>query len=155
VHFTNFDLKELIQEVWDEVDNLKGKAREVRLQYEGGKRINTDRHLLKNILINLLSNAFKFSSDKSPVEVTCFAREEETTIKIRDHGVGISPEDSERIYNLFYRGNNVLHIAGTGLGLAIVNRYAELIHATLTFTSELNKGTEFILTLKNEENTAY
>jgi PAS domain S-box-containing protein len=155
VHFTNFDLKELIQEVWDEVDNLKGKAREVRLQYEGGKRINTDRHLLKNILINLLSNAFKFSSDKRPVEVTCSAGEEETNIKVKDYGVGISPEDSERIYNLFYRGNNVLHIAGTGLGLAIVNRYAELIYATLTFTSELNKGTEFILTLKNEENTAY
>ncbi|HEX5551993.1 MAG TPA: PAS domain-containing sensor histidine kinase [Chitinophagaceae bacterium] len=152
-HLTNFDLRELIHEVWAEVESLKGKDRDIRLKYEGGEMIGTDRHLLKNILVNLLSNAFKFSPDKAPVEVTCLVGKDETTIKIKDHGVGISPEDGGHIYNLFYRGNNVLHIAGTGLGLAIVSRYAELIHATLTFTSELNKGTEFILILKNEKNT--
>ena len=155
VHFTHFDLEELIKEVWAEVENLKGKDREIRFRYEGGRMIGTDRHLLKNILVNLLSNAFKFSPDNAPVEITCFAGEEETAIKVKDHGVGISPEDSERIFNLFYRGNNVLHIAGTGLGLAIVNRYAQLIHADITFTSEINQGTEFILKLKNEKNTAY
>lgn len=154
-HFTRFGLEELLREVWVEVENLKGKDREIKLTYEGGGEISTDRHLLKNILINLLSNAFKFSPDNTPVEITCLVGAEYATIKVRDHGVGISPEDREHIFNLFYRGNNVLHIAGTGLGLAIVSRYAELIHATLTFTSELNQGTEFILILKNEENTAY
>jgi len=155
VHFTRFDLEELIREVWAEVENLNGKNREIRLRYEGQRMICTDRHLLKNILVNLSSNAVKFSPDNAPVAITCFAVEKETTIKIRDHGAGISPEDGEHIYNLFYRGNNVLHIAGTGLGLAIVNRYAELIQASLTFTSELNKGTEFTLILKNEKDTAY
>lgn len=155
VHFAYFELEELIQEVWAEVENLKGKDREIKLRYEGGKTISTDRHLLKNVLINLLSNAFKFSPDKAPVEITCLVEAEETTIKVKDYGAGISGEDGKHIYDLFYRGNNVLHIAGTGLGLAIVSRYVELLQASLTFTSEINKGTEFMLIFKNEKDTAY
>ena len=153
VHFTDFNLSALIQETCAEMDNLMNVKRTYNLQGDMSAIIHTDRQLLKNILVNLMTNAIKFSPEKSPIEITFKTEKGLTTIEIKDYGTGIAPEDYHKIFNLFYRGNNVLHIAGTGLGLAIVRRYADLIHANLTFTSQLEKGTTFKLSIQNEEDS--
>lgn len=153
VHFSHFDLEELLLEIIQEVESSMGRKRDIQLSRLDAIKLYSDRHLLKNILINLVTNAIKFSPDHSVVSILCHTDKAGTSIAIQDAGVGIAPEDAAKIYNLFYRGNNVLHIKGTGLGLAIVHRYIELLDATLNFTSELNKGTTFTLSIKHEENT--
>ena len=153
VHRSQFDLEAFLLEIIQEVESILGRKRDIQLAMTGTITIFTDRHLLKTILINLITNAIKFSADNTVVLISGYTNKTGTTIAVQDAGVGIAPEDATQIYNLFYRGNNVLHIKGTGLGLAIVHRYIELLHATLHFTSELNKGTTFTLTLKHEKNT--
>jgi len=153
VHFTSFPLEDLLTEVLSELEHSVALDRNIQVSISAALIIYTDRHLLKNILLNLLSNALKFSEKDKPVEISCYQQGHSTRIIITDHGVGIASEDNKQVYNLFYRGNNVLHIAGTGLGLAIVSRYVDLIHAKLNFTSTIGEGTTFTLTLSDEKDS--
>src|SRR5690606_16710528 len=115
---------------------------------EGEKMVMLDMELLRNVLINLIANAIKFSKENGTIQVTSRNDAEEVTIKIKDNGLGISPEDQQHLFERFFRGNNALNIPGTGLGLHIVSKYIELMKGSITFKSELNKGTEFILNFK-------
>jgi len=153
VHFTPFNLESLLTEVMSELEHSIALDRIINMAISPDQIIHTDRHLLKTILLNLLSNALKFSNKEMPVEISSIQQAGTTKISVTDHGVGIAAEDNKQVYNLFYRGNNVLHIAGTGLGLAIVSRYVDLIHAKLNFTSKLGEGTTFTLTLSDEKDT--
>src|SRR5690606_9396458 len=109
--------------------------------------------MLKHIVMNLVSNAIKFSPEDSVIEIsTANKKNDKTTLSVKDHGLGISKEDQEHLFERFFRGTNVTNIQGTGLGLHIVSRYAELMNGTIEAKSELNKGTEFIVTF-NASNT--
>ncbi|MBC7421843.1 MAG: sensor histidine kinase, partial [Ferruginibacter sp.] len=66
-------------------------------------------------------------------------------LTVKDNGIGISTEDQEHLFERFFRGANVTNIQGTGLGLHIVEKYVELMDGTINFTSELEKGTSFII----------
>ena len=64
--------------------------------------------------------------------------------------MGISKEDQEHLFERFFRGANVINIQGTGLGLHIVGRYIEIMDGKIEFSSQLEKGTKFIITFKKE-----
>ena len=106
-----------------------------------------DERLLKHILFNLLSNAFKYSPEDKPIEFSVYSDSEKSIFKIRDYGIGIPPEDQARIFEPFHRGNNVDTVSGTGLGMSVVLKSLELHGGHLDFQSELNQGTTFIVTL--------
>ncbi|MCC7379609.1 MAG: sensor histidine kinase, partial [Chitinophagaceae bacterium] len=72
----------------------------------------------------------------------------EIILSIKDNGIGISAEDQVHLFERFFRGTNVTNIQGTGLGLHIVGKYIEILDGKIEFKSELEKGTEFIITLK-------
>ena len=110
--------------------------------------------LLKNILINLISNAIKFSEKDGDIEVTSSLDGGSAIISVRDHGIGISEEDQKHLFSTFFRGKNALNIQGTGLGLHIVKRYADLLGGTLSLKSQLNKGTTITLMIpvKSDDN---
>ena len=114
-----------------------------RLLYK--ENVCLDPSLLRNIILNLLSNAIKFSSEKGVIEISSTTNEKEITLTVRDCGIGISKEDQEHLFERFFRGTNAANIQGTGLGLHIVSKYIELMDGQISYSSELEKGTEFII----------
>jgi signal transduction histidine kinase len=103
--------------------------------------------ILKNVIINLISNAIKFSGAGSTIHISCSADDQQLSIAVRDQGMGISREDMKHLTERFFRGGNVLNIQGTGLGLHIIRKYLELIHGKMEIESQLNKGSCFTIYL--------
>lgn len=137
--------------VTEQVQDLQPVApagQEISYTHEGSDEpVLTDRKILRHILFNLLSNALKFSPEKTPVELYTRLSENRLEITVRDHGIGIAEEDQRHLFERFFRAQNAVNIQGTGLGLNIVSRYVELLQGTITLRSQLGQGTEFILHL--------
>lgn len=106
-----------------------------------------DETLLRHVLNNLLSNAIKYSAPDSTVELKLQCQKEAVIFEVRDEGIGIAAADTERLFESFYRASNVGSIPGTGLGLSIVKQAVEQHGGTISFTSEVNVGTTFTVTL--------
>jgi PAS domain S-box-containing protein len=104
-----------------------------------------DRRLLHLIFTNLISNAAKYSSGM-PVKVELVCSKTQILFVVKDEGIGIPPDAQTRIFEPFYRANNVDAVNGIGLGLAIVKHSVELHGGTLLFESEVGKGTTFTVT---------
>jgi signal transduction histidine kinase len=104
---------------------------------------------LERVLVNLLSNAMKFSDDDGVITVTATQNDKSATISIADTGIGISPEDQDRIFERFYRADQLFDpkTPGTGLGLAIVHAITTQYGGTITVDSELGRGSTFTLVL--------
>lgn len=96
--------------------------------------------------MNLVSNASKFSSDTSTIDIKTTNQNKQIILSVKDNGIGISQEDQQHLTERFFRGTNAGNIQGTGLGLHIISKYAELMHGKMQCKSELEKGTEFVVT---------
>jgi PAS domain S-box-containing protein len=106
-----------------------------------------DPKLLRQILNNLLLNAIKYSPDGGNISLELIYRNNSVTFRIRDEGIGIPPNDRERLFEAFYRATNVDTIQGTGLGLAIVKKCVDLYKGQIALESEIGVGTTFTVTL--------
>lgn len=102
-----------------------------------------DTKLLWQILTNLLVNAIKYSPDGGMVQLQLQTEADRAVFTVRDRGIGISPEDQQRLFEAFHRGANVGNIPGTGLGLAIVRRFVDLHQGQISVGSQLGVGTTF------------
>ncbi len=109
-----------------------------------------DEKLLRQILINLLSNALKYSPAGSTVEFELTRLDGKAVFRIQDKGIGIPHEDQLRLFESFHRAANVGTIQGTGLGLAIVRQCVDLHHGEITVDSVEGIGTTFTVTLPLE-----
>jgi PAS domain S-box-containing protein len=110
----------------------------------------TDRRALSQILLNLANNAIKFTeSGLVRLEVgQSDTNERVIDIRIIDTGIGITPEDQERLFKAFTQlGTSIGRYGGTGLGLHLSQKLAELLGGTIRFTSEFGQGSTFILSL--------
>jgi PAS domain S-box-containing protein len=137
------NIKELIEEIVEETSTLKKAGQMLSTHFHHKQNLwKLDPFLLRNILNNLLSNAFKYSSESSEVQLITH-EDPNLRIEVIDGGIGISEEDQKQLFNRFFRAENALNTEGTGLGLSIVKRYAELMNAEISFESELNKGSSF------------
>lgn len=145
--FSHFNLKELICDTIDEMKALTKNGQELISNYSGAETIDSDKRLIKNVLINLMSNAIKFSPETSNIYIDSAVDENEANISVSDKGMGISHEDQEHLFSSFFRGKNVINIQGTGLGLHIVKRYIDLLDGKVSVTSELEKGTTIKFTI--------
>lgn len=120
------------------------------IEFSGpGERIQlaVDQKLLRHIFSNLLSNAIKYSSAGSFINVELIREREHVIFRVTDHGIGISEEDRQHLFDAFHRGTNVGDIQGTGLGLSIVKQFVELHNGTIRVESEVNKGTTFTVVI--------
>lgn len=106
-----------------------------------------DEKLLRSILSNLLSNAIKYSPTGSTIQMAVVCQEEEVIFQIEDSGIGIPPEDLQRLFDPFHRAKNVGTIPGTGLGMAIVKKSLDSHGGQITVKSEVGVGTVFTVTL--------
>lgn len=150
--FGLFDLPETLRDTIDEVRGMVKKDQEIKYQHAGENIVHSDKKLVKNILINLISNALKFSDEGATVEVQSIVDSGHATIKVRDKGIGISEEDQEHLFTSFFRGKNALNIQGTGLGLHIVKRYTDLIGGSINLQSTLGEGTTITVMLPVNNN---
>ncbi len=145
---TDFNVKELITGLCIEMEALAKPGQQIVQGHKGKETIILDPGLLRNIIMNMLSNAIKFSGENAVIEVKTTVTDKEVRIIVKDNGMGISADDQEHLFERFFRGANVINIQGTGLGLHIVAKYIELMDGHIEFKSELEKGTEFIITFK-------
>lgn len=104
---------------------------------------------LDRITLNLLSNAIKFTPSGGYVYVTLNCNSDTISISVKDTGVGISKEDQNLIFNRFIQASNTnaADVSGSGIGLSLVKSLTELLDGTIALNSELNMGSEFIITL--------
>lgn len=108
--------------------------------------MSLDPHLLKNAIINLISNAIKYSGENTFIEFNTYTNKGECIVEVKDNGIGIPEEEQKHLLEPFFRANNTGKIPGTGLGLNIVKQYANLMNGDITWNSKLDEGTLFRLT---------
>lgn len=152
--FQPFILHEVIEETADEMRGLAKQGQQICYHYNGADTVLSDKKLMKNILINLISNAIKFSDEGSTIDISSGVRDGVAQVQVKDEGIGISAEDQQHLFTSFFRGKNALNIQGTGLGLHIVKRYVELIGGDISLVSEPGKGTAVTVSLP-VNNTTY
>lgn len=147
---TLIELKEFCQQIIREVQ-LTYPSRIITLLLSQDEiEFYGDSKLLWHILINLLSNALKYSSEEEAVEIKITSQELKIIIEVSDRGIGIPPEAKKHLFESFYRASNVGTVSGTGLGLAIVKRAVDLQKGTIEVLSELEKGTTIKIQLPNK-----
>jgi PAS domain S-box-containing protein len=134
-----------LQNTIEAMMQLAKTGQTIRFIHEGVKNILADISLLKNIVINLCSNAIKFSPENTMIEVNSTLTDTDLRLSFKDQGMGISKEDQQHLFERFFRAGNAANIQGTGLGLHIVAKYLELMNGHIELRSELEKGTEFIV----------
>ncbi len=145
------NIREICEEVKEEMQVTAKEGQDIIIQNNGTiETIVIDRHILKNILINLTSNAIKYSPENETVLIQTDINKSKFTIKVTDHGIGIPKEDQKHLFDTFFRAGNVSNIQGTGLGLNIVKKYVDLLGGTISFTSVYEKGTSFTIVVDIE-----
>ncbi|MBC7979329.1 MAG: response regulator [Armatimonadetes bacterium] len=153
-------MKELLgfmERLFREVCMAKGVKLVVRWDDNFPESLILDAARLRQVMINLIGNAVKFT-EKGTVEViaTCHPEEKDAgkmrvRIEVRDTGKGMPEEELEHIYEAFFQssGSKDNHTQGTGLGLSIVKRFVELMDGKVTVKTKLGEGTVFVLELPN------
>jgi len=152
VSISSFAVKEFIDDIIEEMKVIQKRGQQIICKYEGDENFTTDKRLLKNILINLFSNALKFSAEDRPVWITVENKNDHLRVLSRDEGIGIPEEDQHHLFTTFFRGKNVINIEGTGLGLPIVKRYIDLLNGNVSLQSKLGEGTTVEFTLPKLSN---
>ena len=146
VTISSFGVREFIDDIIEEMKVIQKKGQQIICKYGGEENFTTDKRLLKNILINLFSNAIKFSGENKSIGID-ITNNGLLSVVLKDEGVGIPEEDQRHLFTTFFRGKNVTNIEGTGLGLPIVKRYVDLLQGNVSLKSVLGEGTIVYLTL--------
>lgn len=146
-----FDLFSLLNEVITLLCK-KASAKDIQLELECDREelfIEGDIDRLKQVFINLISNAILYTPPSGQVKVSLFEFDKTIRIHVRDSGVGIEKEEIPRIFERFYRVDRARSrdSGGTGLGLAIVKHLVEAHHGNITVRSKVGEGSEFIIEL--------
>jgi signal transduction histidine kinase len=133
-----------IQDTKAEIDK---RSHQLVLNVENLPPVSADPSRLTQILLNLLSNAYKYSPNGGTITVSAHRKNGEVYISVIDTGVGMTPEQLAKLGTKFWRADNGLEQPGTGLGFAITRNLIELMHGTLTIESTPGKGSTFTVGL--------
>ncbi len=111
--------------------------------------IQADKGKLKQILLNLIGNAIKFTPSGGSINISSYLKDDMANIQIKDTGIGISPEDQKKLFEPFKQLDSNLsrEHTGTGLGLSLVKKLVELHNGTVSVESEVEKGSAFTVSL--------
>ncbi len=142
------DLLDFCNKMIEEAQNIAAPNHTFKIYYESkNNHAILDKKLLHHILSNLLSNAVKYSPDGGEITMRVRNTESEIEFIISDNGIGISKKDQNKLFETFYRGENIGKIEGTGLGLSIVKRCVESHGGKISFRSKVNNGSVFTVSL--------
>ncbi len=159
LHLTRVFVDEMIGEVLAEFQTLaRTKAIKLKLHKLDPShptfQVSADIDKLKQVLVNLIENAIKFTPSDGQVVITCFRNEGEVVTEIKDNGVGISRNILPRIFEKFQQGSDsfVKENKGAGLGLYIVKSLVELHRGEVWVNSKIGKGSTFSFSLPLQAN---
>src|SRR5690606_23365929 len=144
-----FDIQELIKEV---IEHIKHASPQYQINFKATAEPTTvlaDKSRIEQVLINLLTNAIKYTPDIKIIDVICETNNNWVSISIKDKGIGISKTDQQKIFQRFYRveGKNEQTYPGFGIGLFIASEILKKHKGTIRVKSELGKGSEFSFSL--------
>ncbi len=145
------NVKDILTETVDEMKNQLKSNQYFVVNCNENCHAITDKKLLRNILINLISNAIKFSEEGKIITIDAKTANNRITMAVSDEGIGIGKDDQEHLFTSFFRAANAVNIQGTGLGLHIVKRYIDLLGGELKLESEINKGTTITFSIPINE----
>ncbi|MRX71759.1 PAS domain-containing protein [Bacillus lacus] len=155
INIADCDLKEILYDVYT-ILNSKAEEKEVNLSIDirdGIVPVRGDVHRLKQIFINLISNALTYTPKGGRVHITALNQEEHAIVTVSDTGIGMDEEELPRIFERFYRIDKARsrNSGGTGLGLAIVKHLVEAHKGHIKVNSIVGEGTTFTITLNKDE----
>ncbi|MGL5382301.1 MAG: sensor histidine kinase [Culicoidibacterales bacterium] len=130
----------LLQNEWEQ----KNLALEIQLE---PTQITGDKALLYQVWVNIIGNAIRYTNPDGQIAIQLQRIGEKSYITVQDTGIGISPEQQQRIFERFYRADESRSTGGTGLGLPIVKRIVELHHGEIDVQSLVGIGTEITIVL--------
>lgn len=142
-----FDLSEMAMKVIEQL-KLTAHLENISIHLSAPSPVtgNWDRFRLEQVLLNLIMNAIRYG-EKKPVRIEVSSRGSEAILSVKDEGMGIRPEDHERIFQRFERANPEKEINGMGLGLFISKNIVTVHGGDIQLTSECGKGSEFTVIL--------
>ncbi|MEQ9438683.1 MAG: HAMP domain-containing sensor histidine kinase [Cyclobacteriaceae bacterium] len=147
-----FDLVKFMEAIVQELQHAHKPGQQVHISSPlPAIQVNLDKQFVRNIFLNLLSNALKYSPEGKLVEIAIALQLTTFSVKIVDQGVGIPEDEHKHLFDLFFRARNATNIQGTGLGLPIVKKYIDLMHGEIAVKSQVEKGTTFTVTLPLEQ----
>jgi PAS domain S-box-containing protein len=149
--YRNFNLTDLVNEVVLDMQINARSGQKIQYEHKGETTVYLDSKLIKNILINLINNAIKFTGENKNIYIRTRCDAYTISFEIQDEGIGISEDDQKHLFERFYRGKNAFNIQGTGLGLHIVGNYVDLMKGHIILNSLLNKGTTIKITFPNQK----
>lgn len=147
------DLKKYIKSI---AYNYEGKALEkniiIKYKLEDIKAL-IDKEKFAQVIINILANAIKYNNGNNEIYISSFKKDNNIVISIKDYGVGIAKSEQKNIFERFYRVDKSrgANEKGMGVGLTIAKSIVNAHGGEIKVYSEINKGSEFIITLPNEE----
>ncbi|MGL5347324.1 MAG: ATP-binding protein [Peptostreptococcaceae bacterium] len=142
---------EVFIEVYD-MTSYMAKSKNIKLLYEFKDKslaVAGNRDHVKQVFLNLVDNAIKYTPENREVHVRVYSENDKIHIKVSDNGVGIPPEDIDRIFERFYRVDKARSrdVGGTGLGLAITKHIVKSLGGNIKVNSKLGEGSEFAVTI--------
>lgn len=144
--FQEFDIVKFSEDLIEEMQMIAKQNQNIVYQHTGTvSLVNLDPALLKNSVINLISNAIKYSGENTFIEFNTELSDSGLVITVKDNGIGIPEEEQKNLFEPFFRAHNTGNIPGTGLGLNIVKRYVGLMGGEVLCKSAQNEGTTVTL----------
>ena len=147
-----FDLLTFMEAIVQELEHAQKPGQQVRIDAQPTTiPVKLDKQFVRNIFLNLLSNALKYSPEGKPVDIILKPQPTSIQVQIADQGVGIPEDEHKHLFDLFFRARNATNIQGTGLGLPIVKKYIALMQGDIAVESQVEQGTTFTVTLPREQ----
>lgn len=150
IDLQHFDLALLIKEVEQEFMATITSHKIIFGPIESGF-VHADREKIGQVIHNLISNAVKYSPAGSSIHISCSSSNDVASLRVKDHGMGIKPDDLPKIFDRYYRveGNHMFSISGFGIGLYICSEIIHRHHGKIWAESEFGKGSTFGFSLPN------
>ncbi len=153
IKYSRFKINELIKEVF-ESEEIKSAKYQIKLifkeKYNEPIYVNADRERIRQVLVNLIDNAFKYGKANGTTSVSLFTLHQQVLVEITDDGAGIDEKNLPRLFERFYRtdASRSRQIAGSGLGLSIVKHIVEAHQQSINVRSTVGIGSTFGFTLE-------
>jgi two-component system phosphate regulon sensor histidine kinase PhoR len=158
INLTRFKINDLIKEVFESME-LKARKYNIKLvfkqKYDDPILVNADREKIRQVLVNLIDNSFKYGSEDGTTAVSIFELHDQVLVEVTDDGIGIEEKYLPRLFERFFRTDysRSRQIGGSGLGLAIVKHIVEAHEQTINVRSTEGLGSTFGFTLQKSKQT--
>jgi two-component system phosphate regulon sensor histidine kinase PhoR len=159
INYAKFKINDLIKEVFESLE-LKAKQYQIKLifkqKYDDAIMVVADREKIRQVLVNLIDNSFKYGKEEGSTAVSLFELHDQVLVEVTDDGIGIGEKYLPRLFERFFRTDTSRsrQIGGSGLGLSIVKHIIEAHQQTINVRSTEGLGSTFGFTLQKAKQSA-